>query len=233
LMASPARGRARALGSGYPAGMHGEAADLSWTCTTVTAPADVVPWRLATPASDEELGAAQAGRDAFDALYARVDAECLADCVMPLAYACPERTCVTPAGDLVTWSTEETGSSVVSVLLAVEPDPRAGLGWTRAEVTRSRSSDLATIWRVNWEGVLDARWPTDGAFEASVTDPGSSRTREWWSDATCRWATETGWVESPPVVRAAMRPSTRAAASGRRHDARDVVRFPHRHQGGS
>ncbi len=177
-----------------------EAADLSWTCTSVNAPADVVAWRLATPASDEELGAAQAGREAFDALYARVDAECLADCVMPFADACPERTCVTVAGDIVTWSTEETGFGVVSIHLAVEPDPGAGLGWTRAEVTRSRSSDLWTTWRVTWDGILDTRWPADGAFEASVTDPGSSRTRESWSDATCRWATETGWVESPPSV---------------------------------
>ncbi len=170
------------------------ATDLSWTCTTVTAAADVVAWR------GRDLGAAQAGRDAFDALSARVDADCLADCADPLGYFCPERTCVTAAGDLVTWSTDlseepsyydDPGHYLTTIHVVVEPAPDAGLGWTRGEVTRSSSTSAS--WTVAWEGTFDARWPVDGSFSADIADDSSLRS-ERWNDGTCAWVAESGYA---------------------------------------
>ena len=170
------------------------ATDLSWTCTTVTATADVVTWR------GWDLGAAQAGADAFDALRARVDADCLADCSDPLGYFCPERTCVTAAGDLVTWSTDlseepsyydDPSHYLTTIHIVVEPAPDAGMDWTRAEVTRRASS--GTSWSVAWEGSFDPRGPVDGSFTASAERDSSLRS-ERWQDGTCVWVAENGYA---------------------------------------
>ena len=177
------------------AASNAHATDLSWTCTTVTAAADVVAWR------GRNLGAAQAGAAAFDALRARVDADCLADCSDPLGYFCLERTCMTATGDRVTWSTDlseepnyydDASHYLTTVHIVVEPALEEGRAWTRAEVTY-RYAGSYRAYAVTWEGRLDPRWPLDGSFSASeAADSGLSTER--WTDASCAWVVESGYT---------------------------------------
>ncbi len=174
-----------------------EADDLAFMCVSLTVPADALPWAYRS----EGHGAAQAAQVAYDAVVARVDAACTADCAAPTT-ECPARSCGTEAGDTVSWeatwssdtgSRGETSEGVLSVSVTASPD--AALGWTSATLTRDstryssgHSYGSSQAWSVSWTGTLDARWPVDGAFSARTasTSDGDS---EGWSDAECSWST--------------------------------------------
>ncbi|MDP2312770.1 MAG: hypothetical protein Q8P41_07680 [Pseudomonadota bacterium] len=187
-------------------------ADLTWTCGVVTAPVDALPWQ----ATRTGLGAVEAGTDALDALLARVDDDCVADCAYP-EVDCPARSCTSAAGDIVTWEatyasydSSSLDSSAETLTVRVEPPTTAGLGWDWAEVQvytyGNASSDISwsedTTWTVSWGGSLDPAWPVDGAFVATEIS-GSERSGEGWDDGTCSWETTAGgsWVVTVDGVR--------------------------------
>jgi uncharacterized protein (TIGR03382 family) len=178
--------------------------DLTWSCVDFDTPADVHAWapRLGAHGVDD------AGDAAYDALVARVDDACLADCGTLAATDCPARSCVTTAGDAVEWSAESAyeddafgSSSVTTVTVRVEPAAGSGLTWSWAEVTRiayrstssSSTWSRGTGWNVSWGGTLDAAWPADGAFSASA-GTGNEGETTIWDDGTCRWNVQSTYV---------------------------------------
>ena len=174
------------------------AADMTWTCGTLTKPADALPWRR----NGGSIGTQQAGSDALAALRARVDDACIADCTDP-EEDCPARTCVTTAGDTVVWEAVSTWtddglsvSQVSELTIDVTPAADAGLDWTWAAVSRRLSSSSSghtdvtgDAYSASWVGLLDPRWPAEGAFTA-MESGGNSGTGERWEDADCTWSSQ-------------------------------------------
>jgi hypothetical protein len=170
------------------------AADMTWSCGPVAAPADALAW---APASDP--GGAAAGSSAEDTLFAYVDDACVADCADPWQ-ECAVRTCVTEAGDVVTyeavytfdWDTTWQRTETV-ITVRVEPVD-ASLGWEWGEVVRTASGYSAsgsawssgTGWSVSWGGRLRDDWPTDASFRAGHSDSYEG-SEESWDDGVCAW----------------------------------------------
>ncbi len=170
------------------------AADMTWTCGVVSEPADARPWaRL----GGQSLGAEAAGGRAMGEILARVDDDCVADCIAPDG-DCPLRTCISAAGDVVRWEAVPDADQErqwFRLTVRVEPAPGADdVGWEWAEMTQEtyNYSPAGLSWAhavtrtVSWGGSLFADWPDDGTIIAG-SESRHDGGREFWDDGACAW----------------------------------------------
>lgn len=166
------------------------AADMSWTCNTLTSPDVARPY-------------VEADVDAGPSTLALVEAwnDCpVSACTDPSSgsLSCEVASCTTAAGAVVSWRQETTvdwpdGTADYRETIegTVAPTDQSW-SWLSVSYERAYGGDGARErWIASWTGTLDPAWPTDGGFSAEAAGGGdghglSGSTRSW-DDGACRW----------------------------------------------
>ena len=166
------------------------AADMAWQCLSFTTAAEAVDYRDASV--DGGL------TDAYDTLYAMIDANCeVATCTK--GYTCEEIVdCVTEGGHTVNWLyiTEEEfdGGRWIFETIEVVAAKGADLGWTRAALTTEEESELyiGAYTSHETEFTYDGTWadgfPVNGTIITTEWADWKNSDSQSWSDGTCTWS---------------------------------------------
>ncbi len=174
------------------------AADRSWQCQDVAIPADAVGWSGA-----DGHGPAYV---AWDDLAAFDTSACVYDVTCEDCYTGGREgfaNCELADGSVVswwhtwTWESDVCDTSNDEEVLTVAPGPALGLAWSTATVTRDDvGSGCGSCYggtgttTASWVGTLEAGWPSDAAFDASVSSSdcmGEGYSSASWADPTCSW----------------------------------------------